>query len=497
MPPNSIIQITDDDEDNQEYSQMKKAAQPAKTPSRRRGGDKRPNYKECGNGDSGSASDTEEANDEYMGFKGDIPAKKPSAAKKVASRAQRPQDAKQEPMSSEQQTPDRRVIIKPVKRSHGDDESEPVKPAKRGRKPTASTEIKRFEKDALALAERFGSKMIEYETTRSENQNLQAQIKTLKSELEQAQQAHKQSEASFNQKIDQLKNDSQKWRCDLASALEAAKKNSGKYVKVSDSEVAQNWMTLSYNIRGLVSQCLTQIPADQDTILESLVMEHRLLSIDDMSTLRSCILRRAGKIGNTLTQSLLIKNYHHRNDPKYLQIISQIKSRVVADLSDEGHLNKEAMEALINKAKKRLGPFIPKPKVNQFRNEIRRLITDTADLHLMRMKSKAIFLLYWCGDDDGKRLHPYDQNQMKSIQYDKDTDISNFSVKFVEAPALMKIGTADGEKFDTSMILCKSEVALTEDDNEDSEDGDDFEEDDDESSEDSDEDDDEDERGGQ
>ncbi|KAL6696175.1 hypothetical protein J3F84DRAFT_348405 [Trichoderma pleuroticola] len=469
---------------------MKKAAQPAKTPSRRRGGDKRPNYKECGNGDSGSASDTEEANDEYMGFKRDIPAKKPSAAKKVVSRALRPQDGKQEPTNPEQQAPGRRVIIKTGKRSHGDDESEPTKPAKRGRKPTANTEIKRFEKDALALAERFSSKMIDFETTRSENQDLQAQVKALKSELEQAQQAHKQSEASFNQKIAQLKNDSQKWRCDLASALEAAKKNSGKYVKVSDSEITQNWMTLSYNVRDLVSQCLTKIPADQDTILESLVMERRLLSIRDMSALRSCILRRAvwknvilsvfsgrhsiwqGEIGNTLTHGLFVKNFHHKDNTKYLHIVSQIKSRAVADLSDEGHLNIEAMEVLIGKITERLDPFIPNSKMNHFKNEIRRLVTKAVDFHLMMMKSKAIFFPQWLGDDDGKQLAPFDQTKMEPYQYDKDADVSNSFVKFVEAPALVKIGTTDGEKFDSSMVLCRSRVTLKEDDDGTGEDGD-------------------------
>lgn len=312
--------------DNLDRSQTENVAQPAKTPSRRRGGDKRPNYKESCNGDSGSASDTEEANDGYMDFKGDIPAKKPSTAKKGASRALRPQEAKQDPMSSEQQASDRRVVIKTGKRSHGNDESEPTKPAKRGRKPTANTEIKKFEKDAFALAERFSSKMMDLETTRSENQDLQVQVKALKSELEQAQQAHKQSEASFNQKITQLKNDSQKWRCDLASALEAAKKDSGKYTKVSDSEIKQNWMTLSFNIRGLVTHYLTEMPSDQITVLESQVMDYMLLTPRDISALRTNILRRAiwnildlaifsgnrsvwqGDIGSTLTQFLSKKS---------------------------------------------------------------------------------------------------------------------------------------------------------------------------------------------
>ncbi|KAK0763086.1 hypothetical protein N5P37_004070 [Trichoderma harzianum] len=498
----TVIKIHDEGGDNLDRSQTENEAQPAKTPSRRRSGDKRPNYKERSNGDSGSASDTDEAGDEYMGSKGDIPAKKPNVTQKKTPRALRSQEGKQEPTSSEQQkqrpAPTTRLIVRSSKRSHDDHESEPTRPAKRGPKPSANTEIKKFEKEALGLMEKYRAKANDLETARSEIQNLQAQVNGLKSALEQAQEAHKQSEILNGQKITQLKNDSREWRYQLASALEAEKKDSGKYVKVPDSDIKEGWLVLSYNIRDLVSQCLTKIPADQDTILESLVMERRLLSIDDMSTLRTCILRRAvwktailpvfsgkesiwqGVIGDTLTQSLFLRNFKHKNDTKYLRIISQIKSRAVADLSDEDHINIEAMEVLISKVTKRLDPFIPNSKTNHFKNEMKRLVTKAADFHFMMMKSKAIFLMVWCGDDDGKKLTPYDQNRMASIQYDNDADVSNSFVKFVEAPALVKFGTADGEKFDSSMVLCKSRVALTEDYDENGEDGDDIEEDDDE-----------------
>ncbi|KAL6834057.1 hypothetical protein J3E69DRAFT_376945 [Trichoderma sp. SZMC 28015] len=481
----TIVEIPDDGGDNLDRSQTENVAQPAKTPSRRRGGDTRPNYKESGNGDSGSASDTEEANDGYMDFKGDIPAKKPNSAKKVASRALRPQEAKQEPMSSEQQASDRRVVIKTGKRSHGNDESEPTKPAKRGRKPTANTEIKKFEKDAFALAERFSSKMMDLETTRSENQDLQVQIKALKSELERAQQAQQQSEASFNQKITQLKNDSQKWRCDLASALEAAKKDSGKYIKVSDSEIKQNWMTLSFNIRGLVTHYLTEMPSDQITVLESQVIDYMLLTPRDISALRTNILRRAiwnildlaifsgnrsvwhGDIGSTLTQFLSKKNNEHMDDPQYLATISQIKFRAAADLNEKFRLNKKAMDEVVNTATMELRRFLPGPKKDRFKVEIKKLIAKTAELHSIMMKSKAIFLVQWIGEYDGKELVPFDQTKMSSLQYGDEFDASNSFVKFVEAPGLVKIGNADGEQFDTQMVLCESQVILGKHDDED------------------------------
>lgn len=90
------------------------------------------------------------------------------------------------------------------------------------------------------------------------------------------------------------------------------------------------------------------------------------------------------------------------------------------------------------------------------------------------MKSKAIFLVQWIGEYDGKELVPFDQTKMSSLQYGDEFDASNSFVKFVEAPGLVKIGNADGEQFDTQMVLCESQVIVGKHDDEDTdeEDGD-------------------------
>lgn len=151
-----------------------------------------------------------------------------------------------------------------------------------------------------------------------------------------------------------------------------------------------------------------------------------------------------------------------------------MKSRAVAELSDEDHINVEAMGMLIGKVTKQFSPFIPDSKMQRFMNDIKKLITEAAGIHSIMMKSKAIFLTQWIGDDDGKKLVPFDQTKMVPSQYDRRVDASNSLVKFVEAPALVKIGTADGEKFDTSMVLCESWVVLKSNDDDTDKDDDDI-----------------------
>ncbi|KAL7798050.1 hypothetical protein V8C37DRAFT_399377 [Trichoderma ceciliae] len=411
-------------------------------------------YKKRFYSDSEDHSSTDEASDESMGFTEDIKSKKPRVTTNETPRTLRSQSVKEAPMDSERLTPNRRVILKTGKQSHDIHEIEPMKPGKRGRKPSANTEIKSFKKDSLGLAERYASKVRDAETFISDNEELQLQVDILKTQLE-----------------------------ELASALDEITQGSGKYVKVPDSDIVEKWMQLSYNIRCLVAQCLTEQPTNQSDIVKDLMMKVEV-SLPPFSygitSLRINVLRRAiwhliifgvfsgklpiwhGEAGQTLTHLLAEKNRDHLEDPHYLKIISQMKFRAIVDLGEETRLNEEAMNHLTEKAVLYLGAFILDSRMEEFQAEMKQLIAKAAHLHTIMMRSKAIFSLQWIGDDYGKGLPPYNPTTMVSLQEEVDTGASHSAVEFVEAPALVKIGNADGGKFDLSMILCKSSVILEE-----------------------------------
>ncbi|KAL7800432.1 hypothetical protein V8C43DRAFT_327234 [Trichoderma afarasin] len=457
----------------------------ARKPRRKRG--KQVNYKECSsNTDSETLDATHEPGAESEDAADDIQALREITPVKTRSRA------KKEKENSEGWTPSPLRRLNSKKRGHDDDQSETSRPTKRGRPTATNSEIKTFERDALGLVERFSTKSREFEAIRSENDDLKRQVKLLESALKQEQEDRLQIETVQSEEVHRLQYECKRLTIKLISVIDEANKDAGKYIKVSDSEIEEHWRLLSRNIRSLVSECLTENPADPDTALESLVKSHRFLSTHDISTLRVSILRRTvwrnailpvfsgrqciwqGELGAILTEFLSTKNNSHIGDAKYLQIISNIKSRAVAELSDEGHINVEAMGMLIGKVTKQFSPFIPDSKMGEFMNDIKELITTAANIHYIMMKSKAIFLTQWIGDDDGKKLVPFDQTKMVSSQYDRHVDAYNSLVKFVEAPALVKIGTADGEKFDTSMVLCESWVVLESNDDDTDKDDDDI-----------------------
>ncbi|RFU72727.1 hypothetical protein TARUN_9530 [Trichoderma arundinaceum] len=444
-----VINIPDEGSEIQESSIVSahQAVEPPPYLLRERSSDK-----EYRNTDSEDQSSTDEASDNSAGYTEDIPSRKPRTAANATPRTLRSRTHKQEPANLGQQIQNIRPVLITGKRSYGYHESESKRPTKRGRKPAGKSEVKKFERDALDLVERFNSNFRDLEAIRSENEGLKIRIEVLEMRLEQAQQAQTQLEVSQSQKVASLQNECKKWRIQLAQTIDEHRQDSSNYVKVPDSDIVGMWMKLAYNIRDLISQCFTEQPPDQSKILEQVMtkLEKRVPSSSyGIASLRIGILRRA--IWIALIRGVFSGKWH-------------MKSKAIASLGDETKTNEEALGELIDKVGSFLRAFIPAKMMESFKIKMGELIRAAADLHTTMMKSKAIFLVQWIGDGDGEHPSPYKPSAMESLQDNIETDASNYFVEFVEAPALVKVGTADGEDFDLSMILCKSAVILREKD---------------------------------
>ncbi|ETS04001.1 hypothetical protein M419DRAFT_97158 [Trichoderma reesei RUT C-30] len=480
--PKGVEQIHDGGSDTQGSSQRERVIQAAEGPSLRPREDGRPKYDESNDIDTEASSTVYEAGDELMGSQGDVSSPSSGVREGECPRTLRSRPAKQEPADSAEQIRGSRVIsIKTRKRACDDDgEFELPSPAKRGRKPSANTEIKRFDKDLQSILARFTSKAQDSESLSSEVRELERQVKGLEVKLDKAQNAYKEARMLLKKETGRLQDEKNQLQrtTKLMIALEEAKRDSLNYVKVSDSEVSSAWMMLSYNVRDLVSQCLTEQPSNQVQRLAALVKWHRFRFSEDVPSLRTNILRRAiwrtlvsaifrgytriwqGELGQYLTQTLSGNDYAFLKDPRYPKIISQTKSRVTADLDEDAHLDQDSLHSKVESLHRELQFFIPESKDREFRDKMKRLIEHAVGLHIVMMKSKAIFLVKWIGDNDGTNLTTYDPATMDTTLGNGGADAHDFYVKFVEAPGLVKIGNADGEDFDQNMVLCKSRVIL-------------------------------------
>lgn len=139
-----------------------------------------------------------------------------------------------------------------------------------------------------------------------------------------------------------------------------------------------------------------------------------------------------------------------------------MKSMTTVELSEEHQHIEEAMDHEIQGVMMRHEVFIPDTEMANFEAEMKRLLAEAASLHTMMMKSKALFIIQWAGDEHDGDICTYDPSVMESHGTMIGPDAPDYTVEFVETPALVKIGTADGEKFECSMVLCKSLVALGE-----------------------------------
>lgn len=304
-------------------SQIELVEPPVDARKPRRRNTKQINYRECSNSDSETLDATHEQGAGSEDAADDIHALGKITPVKTRSQI------KKETENSEGVTPSPLRCRNTKKRSHDDDQSEASRLPKRGRPTTANSETKKFEKDALALVERFSTKSREFETIRSENDDLKRQIKLLESTLKQEQEDRLQKETAQSEDVHRLENDNKRLRTELLSALDEVKKDYGKYAKVPDSDIQEKWKQLSFNIRDTVSQCLTEQPAQQSEILKSLLnkLNNPLPRSDyDLNTLRSHILRRTlwklliigifraeyaiwhGDSGRTLTKFLAVRS---------------------------------------------------------------------------------------------------------------------------------------------------------------------------------------------
>ncbi|UKZ63014.1 uncharacterized protein TrAtP1_004242 [Trichoderma atroviride] len=385
------------------------------------------------------------------------------------------------PTLSQTETPN------PKKRGHEKHEDEVIRPGKRGRKPAVQTEVKNFETTIYGLLDDFKSKAHGFEASKTKNQELRLQFNALKKEHKKAQQAlHHQEELEELQssKIDQLQNECRSLRRMLEKAIDDARQDSGRYTKFSDSDITTEWGQLAFNVRGLVTQCFTKRPVNECDSIETLMRQlgrRSSLSVCDIASLRVAVLRRLiwekvilgvllgkrpiwhGAAGQLLTQIVSIKGQKQPNNPHCLEMISHMKLRAMNDFNEEPQLDettKEAINGLIDATRLSLWQFLPSCEVENFQKRTMDLTMAARNLHTMMMKSKAIFFLRWLGDGDGKQLAQYDPESMEAMQSHMDAHTLQNDVEFVEAPALVKYGNADGEGFEFSTTLCKASVVL-------------------------------------
>lgn len=105
-----------------------------------------------------------------------------------------------------------------------------------------------------------------------------------------------------------------------------------------------------------------------------------------------------------------------------------------------------------------LGKYLHSEQSEMFKRDVGEVFKQAAKIHFAMMRSKAIFVVKWPEGDASE----YDPHTMTSLQSGIDVTSSSYVVQEIECPIVWKIGNADGENFNSVMVLCKSVVVVKE-----------------------------------
>ncbi|PFH55094.1 hypothetical protein XA68_10754 [Ophiocordyceps unilateralis] len=138
-----------------------------------------------------------------------------------------------------------------------------------------------------------------------------------------------------------------------------------------------------------------------------------------------------------------------------LSLLSRMKSKTGKDIDMDLGFDKDGLKMESAHLIQLFSPFVREGRMEHFKENMDKIFRKAIKFMVTMTRSRAIFVLV------GKGLgQEYDPSTMQ-FQLTDSLDLDQrFLVDFFVSPALRKIGTADGRKFDRNFILCKAGVVI-------------------------------------
>ncbi|RFU72729.1 hypothetical protein TARUN_9532 [Trichoderma arundinaceum] len=137
-----------------------------------------------------------------------------------------------------------------------------------------------------------------------------------------------------------------------------------------------------------------------------------------------------------------------------------MKSAFDPNLEEERMPSDAGLRSMILNTVTCFQPFIPSMRMESFQMGLQDVFSDAIKIHATMLKSKAIFVVWWTGEDNGETLCTYDPETMTPFQDDIDASSSDYAVQLIESPAVWKTGNTEGKNFGSAMMLVQSSVVL-------------------------------------
>lgn len=160
-----------------------------------------------------------------------------------------------------------------------------------------------------------------------------------------------------------------------------------------------------------------------------------------------------------MTRSERKANDPKAENPRQLEILSEIKSRAAQHLDQESGINTVNVRNLAVNIAHDLFIFTSAPDNERNVEQLSKIFTQAAELQAIFMKSRALFSVALDPADYG----PWDVDlDRQDIIHSSNTSKAEAKCKIHlrVSPLLEKIGNADGEHLDRRMVLCRAQVTV-------------------------------------
>ncbi|RBR23660.1 uncharacterized protein FIESC28_03589 [Fusarium coffeatum] len=337
---------------------------------------------------------------------------------------------------------------------------------------------------------------------RSTQPSTSVDIETLKTKFEKEREHAKDLQNNYNMAIDTIKRhrrEIQKANTKLQDTLQERDQlrqlvDGGSLAnssKATDDTIKGKWTEIDYNIRCMV-HVLNNAPS-AESLDDEVTQRLRFISGEYHSMLQDPDLREflmRGYVWAFIQDNVFdsgectwggpdLKSYKstrdsligrmgavekHSNDKSSIAYIAKWLAQGAAMMNQLWEKDSTAIKRMVHDEAKRLRPFASNHRFRLDRvdkkisDQLSDIIGSAIELDQMMMRSKAVFMIHW--RDRSQEMGPLERwnpEVMEAEAYEQDLSEKS-RVKLRLSPTLYKVGTADGQNYDSRMVLAKSAV---------------------------------------
>ncbi|KAM4054869.1 hypothetical protein HRG_005688 [Hirsutella rhossiliensis] len=281
-------------------------------------------------------------------------------------------------------------------------------------------------------------------------------------------------------KVQKESENAEHWQSQLQEVLNERKPDYGDPDKVTDDWIISRWGSISFTIEKIATACTSNPFKEPEVVMTRRPIDLLIQECKQSPRLASFLIQRfiwwilcyevfqarnglwGGRIGEIFVRMIGQMRDLEKGNETNLDLVSKMKYKTAKDIDLGIGLNPEALTKLSATFFDHFSNFAPTPFHEELRDRILpTLFREACELMVIITRSRAIFTIDATCLYRHEGPRPFDPEVMQVHFCDDSLSGSSedLEVDLLMSPSLEKIGTADGGRFESRLILCKANAA--------------------------------------